>query len=96
MIPADHHGRRHRPGADELVDREARLGPVAVAEPADAGRQALERDPLRCELEPALEERVVGEQLLQLASSIAAMSAGSPDSTAQRNGPIPRQKSGRI
>src|SRR5215211_7467628 len=29
-------------------------------------------------------------------SSIAAMSAGSPDSAAQRNGPMPRQKSGRI
>jgi hypothetical protein len=29
-------------------------------------------------------------------SSIAAMSAGSPDSAAQRNGPIPRQKSERI
>ena len=31
-----------------------------------------------------------------MARSVAAMSAGSPDSAAQRNGPLPSQKSGRM
>ena len=30
------------------------------------------------------------------ASSVAAMSAGSPDSAAHRNGPLPSQNSGRM
>ena len=53
------------PAADELVDREPRLRAVAVAEPADPRGQALERDPLGRKLEPALEERVVREELAQ-------------------------------
>ena len=32
----------------------------------------------------------------RIARSVAAMSAGSPDSAAQRNGPLPSQKSGRM
>ena len=48
---------------DQLVDREPGLRAVAVAEPADPRRQPLERDALRGQLEPALQERVVGEQL---------------------------------
>src|SRR4029079_10275927 len=48
--------------ADELVDREARLGAVAVAEPADPRRQPLEGDTLGSELQPAEEQRVVGEE----------------------------------
>ena len=67
VIAADHDGRRDAAGADELVDREARPGTVAVAEPADPGRQALERDLLGRHREPALQEDVVGEQPLQLA-----------------------------
>ena len=46
MVTADHNRRRDRASPNQLVDREARLGPVAVAEPADPGRQALEVDPL--------------------------------------------------
>ena len=53
------------PVADELVDREAGLRAVAVAEPADARRQALEGDALGGELEPALEEEVVREEAPQ-------------------------------
>ena len=67
MIAADHHRGRDAAAADELVDREARFGAVAVAQPADARRQALERDLVGCHLEPPLQERVVGEQALQLA-----------------------------
>ena len=32
----------------------------------------------------------------RIALSVAAMSAGSPDSAAQRNGPLPSQNSGRM
>ena len=62
VVAPDHDGRRDRARADELVDREPRLGAVAVAEPADPRGQALEGDPLGGELEPALEQRVVGEE----------------------------------
>ena len=62
MIAADHDRRRDRARADELVDRKAGLGAVAVAEPADPGGQSLEGDTLGSELEPAQEQRVVGEQ----------------------------------
>ena len=54
------------PERDELVDREAGARAVAEAEPADPGRQALEGDALGSELEPALEQRVVGEELAEL------------------------------
>ena len=67
VIPADHHRRRHRTGANERVDRKARLGPIAVAEPADPRRKPLERDPLGRHLEPPLQELVVREELPQLA-----------------------------
>ena len=67
MVATDHDGSRDAPGAHELVDREPCLGAVAVAEPADASRQALERNLLGCHREPPLQQDVVGEQPLQLA-----------------------------
>ena len=67
MIAADHDGRRDAAGADELVDREPRPRAVAVAEPADPRREALERDLLGRHREPPLQEDVVGKQPLQLA-----------------------------
>src|SRR5512132_1208719 len=63
MIPPDHHRRLDLARADELVDREPRTGAVAVAEPADPRRQSLERDPPRRELQPALQQGVVGEEV---------------------------------
>ena len=66
MIAADDHRGRHRARAHELVDRQARSGAVAVAEPADPRRQPLEGDPLGCQLEPSLEQGVVGEEPPQL------------------------------
>ena len=46
-------------------------------------------------VQPAMEVRVGGEHLLHVAS-VAGMSSGLPESAAQRKGPTPRQKSGRI
>ena len=66
MIAADHDRSRHRPRADELVDREPGAGAIAVAEPADPGGQPLERHPFRGQLEPALQQHVLGKQPPQL------------------------------
>ena len=63
MVAPDDDRRANLPRPNELVDREARAGPVTEAEPADPGRQSLKLHPLRCELEPALKECVVGEKL---------------------------------
>jgi hypothetical protein len=65
VVAPDHDRGRHASGADELVDRQPCPRTVTKAEPADPGRQALEGDPARGELEPALEERVIREQLLE-------------------------------
>ena len=51
------------PVAHQLVEHQPRLGALAVAEPADARRQALERDALARQADPALQRRVVREQL---------------------------------
>ena len=50
-------------GPDELVEGEPGPRALAVAEPADPGRQALERDPRLGHLDPAMQAGVVGEQL---------------------------------
>ena len=42
--------------------------PLAQPQPADARRQALERDALARHVEPAVQVRVVREELLHLAS----------------------------
>ena len=43
-----------------------------------------------------LRSRSLSGNSSRIARSVAAMSAGSPDSAAQRNGPLPSQKSGRM
>ena len=48
-----------------VVEDQSGLGAVALAEPADPGRQPLELDPIGRELEPPLQQRVVGEGLPQ-------------------------------
>src|SRR3954469_16891716 len=65
MIAADHHGGAHLAGANELVDRKSGAGAVPVAEPADPSRQPLEGDPLGGQLQPALEQDVVGKEPTQ-------------------------------
>ena len=63
MVATDDDGRTHFAGCDELVEREPRLRSLAVAEPADARRQALVRDARLGHLDPASEAGVIREQL---------------------------------
>ena len=59
------------PAAHHLVEGQAGAVALAQAEPADARRQALERDALARHVEPAVQVRVVGEQLLHLGVGLA-------------------------
>ena len=61
MVSSDDDGRTHAAGPHELVDRKPGASPVAVAEPADPGREPLERHPSGSQLEPPLEHRIVRE-----------------------------------
>jgi len=63
VIATDDQRRLHLAGANQLVERQADLGAIAVAEPADARRQPLELDALAGELEPAAEIGVVRHDL---------------------------------
>src|SRR4029079_8657332 len=65
MVSPDDHGCGHLAAPDEFVDRQAGLGAIAVAEPADPRGQTLERDALRSEIEPPLKEAVVREETPQ-------------------------------
>ena len=96
MIAADDDRRVDDAAADELVERQAEPRALAVAEPEDARRQALERDALARQPNPAAQRLVVGEHLERERDRSRAMSAGSPESAAQRNGPLPSQNSGRM
>src|SRR5262245_14411653 len=49
-----------------LVEREAEAMPLAQANPANARRQTLERDALLRHVEPAMQMRVVRDELLHL------------------------------
>ena len=84
------------PLRDHLVEREAERVALAEAQPADARRQALERDALAapCRASGAGARRR-GNSSLTFAS-VRVMSSGSPDSATQRNGPLPSQNSGRM
>ncbi len=50
-----------------VVECEARAMTLAEPEPADPRRQALERDALAGEIEPARERAIVGKELAHLA-----------------------------
>ena len=56
--------------------------------------------PWNCTRSPAMvihfRSRSLSGNSSRIARSVAAMSAGSPDSAAQRNGPLPSQNSGRM
>jgi hypothetical protein len=67
---------------------------IAEADPADPRRQALELNTILGQVEPAMQVRIVGMSSFTFAS-VRWMSSGSPDRAAQRNGPTPRQNSGR-
>ena len=64
VVAADHDGRLDLAFLDELVEQQAGLGAFAVAEPADAGREALELDPLGGGVEPAVQVLVLREEFL--------------------------------
>ena len=74
------------PLAHELVDREPRPSRGRRIQPADPRRQSLERDPLGASTSHR-GRSLLGEGRAATASIVTAMSAGSPDSAAQRNGP---------
>src|SRR5438270_4896595 len=62
MVASDHDRRGELPPADELVDARAEFGALAVAEPADACRQSLERHTLAGEADPSRKRFVVREE----------------------------------
>ena len=95
VVAADDDRRLELPAGDELVEEKPRAVPLAVAEPADPGRQALERDALLGQRQPARSPASCGKSSSR-ARSVTRMSSGSPESAAQRNGPLPSQKSGRM
>ena len=95
MVAADHDRRATSPVRDQLVEAQPEPAALAVAQPADPRRQALEGDPLAGQVDPARQRRVLGNSS-STARSVAAMSAGSPESATQRNGPLPSQNSGRM
>ena len=65
MVAADHDRRAHPSRRDEVVDREPRRGTIAVPQPADTRRQPLVGNPAGRQRQPALEQRVVREELLE-------------------------------
>jgi hypothetical protein len=65
MVAADHDRRANLARTDELVDREPGLRARSEAEPTDTGRQPLKCDPLRSEIEPALENLVLVKEVTQ-------------------------------
>jgi hypothetical protein len=95
VVPSDDDRRETFPSATRPVEQQPCLGAVAVAEPADACRQALELDVLGGGVEPAVKVRVVREQLLEGGVGDGDV-GGSPESATQRNGPRPSQNSGRM
>ena len=72
------------------------LRALAVAEPADARRQPLELDALPRHASIQRRRCSSSGKSSSTSSSVRAMSAGSPESATQRNGPLPSQKSGRM
>src|SRR5262245_2648005 len=64
MITADHDRRLELALLHHLVESEAQAMALAEADPADACRQALESDALLGHVEPVVEMRIVGDQLL--------------------------------
>ena len=95
MVAGEGDRRAQAPVGDRLVDGQAERGALAVAEPRDPRRQALAGDVLARQPDPVRDPRDVGEQLEAELVDRASRSASSPDRQIQRNGPIPRQNSGR-
>ena len=86
MVPPDDDRRRDLAGPDQLVERQPGLRPLAVAEPADAGRQALERHALLGERGSSARSARRPGTARGSARSVRRMSAGSP----RQRGPAER------
>ena len=95
MISPDYNRRLELPSLHQLIHRQPELGPFAVAEPANPGGQTLKMNSLARQLHPAGENFALGKSS-SASLSVRSMSAGSPLSATQRNGPFPSQNSGRI
>src|SRR5829696_9852244 len=63
MITADDNGCADLARGDQIIESQACLVPLTVAEPADAGRQALEADLVASTPQPLLQSVVAREQL---------------------------------
>src|SRR5688572_23734008 len=63
VIATDDDRGTYPPAADEIVQRQAEAGAIALAEPEDPRGQALERDSFARQLNPAAQPTVVREEL---------------------------------
>ena len=73
---------------DEIVDRQPEPCALAVAEPENPRREPLKRHSLLREAYPSARAPRWLPNMSSASASVAAMSAGSPESAAQRNGPL--------
>ena len=71
MVAPDHDRCLELAAAHHGVEGQAGQVPLAQADPADACRQALEADALARHVQPAVQVRVVGEQLLHFGIGLA-------------------------
>ena len=104
MVAADHDRRLQFARRHHLVEGQAE--PVALPEPdpADPRRQALEGDPLARHVEPAVEVRIVGDQLLHLGVGLVDVlgiarqraPAERADAAAEERPDISRHEAGKI
>ena len=63
MVAADHDRCRDPARGDHVVEAHADPGPLAEAQPADPGREALKGDPVGRQADPPVQRLVVGELL---------------------------------
>src|SRR4051812_44696023 len=95
MIAPNHDWRLDLAFLYQVIHGQSELCALAISQPADARRQTLELNAFARQVDPAIEDAVLREQL-RTRSSVTAMSAGSPESATHRNGPRPSQNNGRI
>src|SRR5882762_10995823 len=63
MVATDHDRRLEFALLHQIVHRQTELGALAIAQPAYAGRQSLELDPLLGKIDPAAEDPVLRKHL---------------------------------
>ena len=70
VVTTDNHRRRQLAAAYHLVERQAQLGALAQANPADTCWQALEADALAGHVQPVVQVGVVGDQFFDLGGGL--------------------------